>query len=36
MKDYTNNSIKCDECNLFNVGERVKQCECEYDGGEEE
>ena len=36
MNYYTNNSIKCDKCNLFKVGERVKQCECEYNGGEEE
>ena len=35
MNYYTNNSIKCDKCNLFKVGERIKQCECEYDDTEE-
>lgn len=30
MKYFTNNSIKCDKCNLFKIGMYVKQCECEY------
>ena len=32
MKYFTNNSIKCDKCNLFKIGMYVKQCECEYKG----
>jgi len=29
----TNNSIKCDKCNLFKIGMRVEQCKCVF--GEE-
>ena len=29
MEYLTNNSIKCDKCNLFKIGKRVEQCKCE-------